>query len=106
MAGGALLDSSRQIQQLPLTLRGHCKGTSVCQAVRDPPGQQLKLAAHQYPSCRPLRTPSGSVGATALQEDFPGVKGEVEAFLQGVWAMGTRAGLDFRASGTPATGPG
>ncbi|CAI9152623.1 unnamed protein product [Rangifer tarandus platyrhynchus] len=31
-AGGALLDSSRQIQQLPLTLRGHCKGTSVCQA--------------------------------------------------------------------------
>lgn len=91
-AGGALLDSSCQIQQLPLTLRGHCKGTSVCQAVRDPPGQQLKHAAHQYPSCRPLRMPRGSVGATTLQEDFPGVKGEVEAFLQRVWAMSTPRG--------------
>nr|CAI9690276.1 unnamed protein product [Rangifer tarandus platyrhynchus] len=83
-AGGALLDSSRQIQQLPLTLRGHCKGTSVCQAVSDPPGQQLKLAARQYLSCRPLRTPHSSVGATALQEDFPGAKGERTSLTRAV----------------------
>lgn len=79
-AGGALLDSSCPIRPLPLTLRGPCEGAGICPAVRDPPGWQLKLAARRYPSCKPLRTPCGSMGATPLQEDFPGAKGEVGGF--------------------------
>lgn len=79
-AGGALLDSFCPIRPLPLTLRRPCEGSGICPAVRDPPGRQLKLAARPYPSCKPLRTLRGSVGATPLLEDFLGAKGEVEGF--------------------------
>ena len=92
VAGGTFLDSSRPIRPLLLTPLGCCEGGGICSAVRDPPGRQLKLAARQYPSCKPLRTPHGSVGTTPLQEDFLGAKGEVVGFSQRVGAVSTPRG--------------